>query len=413
MKQTDEPLKKIATDFIVDEKQLTEVRKEKPNYLLKDESPWTKFCKSDLSPLCKTNNLFSPNRQVVQENESFSQAKYFFFYFDYQCLTHFFLYRMTNRLIEYQTPSPSLLKKGEFMDFSPFLNYTAKKVIQKLDFSNLEDKKTKTPGAPNSVIVCFKSPTFNFLNKKYELEEDFIFSTKPKASLEKIESSSDPGEDDIIKLVSKGPPVKEIPQTNNDLKQKQESFLKTMNKYKDVDLEGNIPTIKKITPFVATNEQKNEELNPKNLSLHSFYSMPKGINNLKVNFRSPQEVENAEFSSQFNKNPEKKNENNEENLNLNPEQESSFQMPKKVTCNCKKSRCLKLYCDCFAASEFCSKDCNCLNCANVVENEEERYSSMVALMERNPLAFKPKYDKKEEIDEKVNDVLKLNFNTFF
>ena len=80
MKQTDEPLKKMATDFILDEKQLTEVRKEKPNYLLKDESPWTKFCKSDLSPLCK-NNLLSPNRQVVQENESFSQAKYVFYFF--------------------------------------------------------------------------------------------------------------------------------------------------------------------------------------------------------------------------------------------------------------------------------------------------------------------------------------------
>lgn len=82
MKQIDEPLKKSATDFIFDEKQLTEVRKEKPNYLLKDESPWTKFCKSDLSPLCK-NNLLSPNRQVVQENESFSQTKYDFIIFSY------------------------------------------------------------------------------------------------------------------------------------------------------------------------------------------------------------------------------------------------------------------------------------------------------------------------------------------
>lgn len=75
---------------------------------------------------------------------------------------------------------------------------------------------------------------------------------------------------------------------------------------------------------------------------------------------------------------------------------------KKITCNCKKSRCLKLYCDCFRAGELCNKDCNCCTCANVVENTEERYSAMVALMERNPLAFKPKYE--EEVEEKaVND----------
>jgi len=311
---------------------------------------------------------------------------------------------MTNRLIEYQTPSPSLLKKAEFLDFSPFLNYTAKKVIQKLDFSNLDEKKNKNQSATtNSVIVCFKSPTFNFLNKKYELEEDFIFSSHPKASLEKAESSSDPGEDDIIKLISKGPQIKENPSTN-DTKQKHKSFLKTMNKYKDVDLEGNIPTIKKTTPFVTTNEPKpsHEELNPKNLSLHSFYSMPKGNVNYttsKTGFRTSNA--DAETGDNYVKNNEKKIEGNEENTNQ--ELQESFQIPKKILCNCKKSRCLKLYCDCFAASEFCSKDCNCLNCANVVENEEERYSSMMALMERNPLAFKPKYDKKEEIEEKVDE----------
>ena len=325
-------------------------------------------------------------------------------------------YRMTNRLIEYQTPSPSLLKKGEFLDFSPFLNYTAKKVIQKLDFSNLDDKKGKNSqtNAKNSVIVCFKSPTFNFLNKKYELEEDFIFSNHPKASIDKLDnSSSDQGEDDIIKLISKGPNAKENPQVN-DVKQKQESYLKTMNKYKDVDLESNIQTTKKITPFTTTNESKNlqEELNPKNLNIHSFYSTPKGslnhnIASSKLNFKSPnvdneqKYMTNIEFATNNTKTAEKKNEGLEENQ----ENQDSFQLPKKILCNCKKSRCLKLYCDCFAAGEYCSKECNCMNCANILENEDERYSSMMTLMERNPLAFKPKYDKKEEIDEKVNNFI--------
>lgn len=32
-------------------------------------------------------------------------------------------------------------------------------------------------------------------------------------------------------------------------------------------------------------------------------------------------------------------------------------------CNCKKSKCLKLYCECFAAELFCDK-CNCYDCRN-------------------------------------------------
>lgn len=34
-------------------------------------------------------------------------------------------------------------------------------------------------------------------------------------------------------------------------------------------------------------------------------------------------------------------------------------------CKCKKSRCLKLYCECFAAKEFCT-GCQCVNCLNTV-----------------------------------------------
>lgn len=318
---------------------------------------------------------------------------------------------MTNHLIEYQTPSPSLLKKNEMIDFSPFLNYTAKKVIQKLDFSTFDEKKGKNGQntATNSVIVCFKSPTFNFLNKKYELEEDFIFSNRPKSSFEKNETISDLGDDDIIKLISKGPNTKENRErATHEVSQKHESYLKTMNKYKDAnDLESNIPTTRKITPFITSNDIKmnvHEEINPKNLSMHSFYSTPKNnLNNniTKLNFKSPNENLDYHVKSLKNENKIEKNDCESQ------EGQENFSLPKKITCNCKKSRCLKLYCDCFAASEFCSKDCNCLNCSNVVENEDERYSSMMALMERNPLAFKPKYDKKEEIEEKVIFYFKL------
>ncbi|KHN81883.1 Protein lin-54 [Toxocara canis] len=61
----------------------------------------------------------------------------------------------------------------------------------------------------------------------------------------------------------------------------------------------------------------------------------------------------------------------------------------KKPCNCTKSMCLKLYCDCFANGEFC-KDCNCKDCHNNLEYEAERSRAIKASLERNPNAFKPK-----------------------
>ena len=33
-------------------------------------------------------------------------------------------------------------------------------------------------------------------------------------------------------------------------------------------------------------------------------------------------------------------------------------------CNCKQSRCIKLYCECFAAGVYCNQTCNCVDCWN-------------------------------------------------
>ena len=37
---------------------------------------------------------------------------------------------------------------------------------------------------------------------------------------------------------------------------------------------------------------------------------------------------------------------------------------KKMCCNCKKSHCLKLYCECFATKSYC-QGCNCVSCLNI------------------------------------------------
>ncbi|XP_028408449.1 protein lin-54 homolog [Dendronephthya gigantea] len=71
-------------------------------------------------------------------------------------------------------------------------------------------------------------------------------------------------------------------------------------------------------------------------------------------------------------------------------------------CNCTKSQCLKLYCDCFANGEFCS-NCNCNNCSNNIEHEQERSKAIKACLERNPHAFHPKIGKgKGETERRHN-----------
>lgn len=73
-----------------------------------------------------------------------------------------------------------------------------------------------------------------------------------------------------------------------------------------------------------------------------------------------------------------------------PNSEAKDGTPKRQKqCNCKHSRCLKLYCECFATGIYCD-GCNCVNCLNNVENEPARREAVEATLERNPNAFRPK-----------------------
>ncbi|KAK1377609.1 CRC domain-containing protein [Heracleum sosnowskyi] len=81
---------------------------------------------------------------------------------------------------------------------------------------------------------------------------------------------------------------------------------------------------------------------------------------------------------------------------------------KQKQCNCKHSRCLKLYCECFASGIYCD-GCNCVHCHNNVENEPARREAVESTLERNPNAFRPKIassphgtrDNREEAGEVV------------
>lgn len=69
-------------------------------------------------------------------------------------------------------------------------------------------------------------------------------------------------------------------------------------------------------------------------------------------------------------------------LQISPEDQQSI-------CNCKKSKCLKLYCECFAALRLC-ENCNCLDCNNNAANDKVRKQAINITIERNPVAFQTK-----------------------
>lgn len=56
-------------------------------------------------------------------------------------------------------------------------------------------------------------------------------------------------------------------------------------------------------------------------------------------------------------------------------------------CTCKKSECVKLYCECFLNKQHCSSYCTCNNCFNMEENDEELEKIRKKITTRNPLAF--------------------------
>ncbi|KAG6598583.1 Protein tesmin/TSO1-like CXC 3, partial [Cucurbita argyrosperma subsp. sororia] len=58
-------------------------------------------------------------------------------------------------------------------------------------------------------------------------------------------------------------------------------------------------------------------------------------------------------------------------------------------CSCTKSKCLKLYCDCFAAGMYCSESCSCQGCFNNPKNLRTVLETRHQIETRDPLAFAP------------------------
>lgn len=59
-------------------------------------------------------------------------------------------------------------------------------------------------------------------------------------------------------------------------------------------------------------------------------------------------------------------------------------------CKCKKSKCLKLYCECFKARGYCGDDCSCEGCSNKPGCDDDIENAREIILTRNPQAFAEK-----------------------
>ena len=84
---------------------------------------------------------------------------------------------------------------------------------------------------------------------------------------------------------------------------------------------------------------------------------------------------------------------NSNNINKESRQSSPTRVDEfaNMGCTCKKSKCLKLYCQCFAASTLCGPQCRCLVCKNTPQHEAERQDAIQSILTRNPNAFDTKF----------------------
>jgi len=62
-------------------------------------------------------------------------------------------------------------------------------------------------------------------------------------------------------------------------------------------------------------------------------------------------------------------------------------------CQCNRSKCLKLYCECFAKGGFCGPECGCTNCFNKAGEEDAIAAAKADITKRDPDAFVKKLAK--------------------
>lgn len=70
---------------------------------------------------------------------------------------------------------------------------------------------------------------------------------------------------------------------------------------------------------------------------------------------------------------------------------------KTAGCKCKKSKCLKLYCECFAGQSLCSDEtCKCLGCSNMYEHNENRREAIQTVLQKDAFIFEKRIGSRME-----------------
>jgi Tesmin/TSO1-like CXC domain, cysteine-rich domain len=115
---------------------------------------------------------------------------------------------------------------------------------------------------------------------------------------------------------------------------------------------------------VGTNDSNDVPLPASYLSMAALQTRPNHLNRTKSRALSPTEIE------------------------INHRDEIQH-----MGCTCKKTRCLKLYCQCFAAKLYCGVNCRCAVCFNNRKHEKQRKEAMRNILSRNLSAFDTKFKK--------------------